>query len=117
MEEFRPKPHHALEAYLYCRSCRDDQLHRLVYAGRLLYSSHCFDCGHEVYHGQHDLAATYMRDLEHRLLTKPRRLVRRARQNPINFARTLPGALSRQPRKLAREVLVVFNDASRRLSR
>ena len=48
--------------------------------------------------------SAYLRDLEHRLLTKPQRTLRRALQDPVEFVVTLPGALARQPVKLVREL-------------
>lgn len=97
-------------AYLFCRTCQDDTRHDLSYVGRLLFSTRCSRCGLVLRHDQQDFAATYLRDLEHRVLTKPVRLVRRVRRQPVRFFRTLPAAVARQPRKFANELRVVWRD-------
>lgn len=101
-------------AFLRCRGCGQDALHEVSYVGRLLYESRCTACGHEVRHGEQDFAGRYLLDLEHRLLTKPRRLVRRARSQPVLFARSFPTAVARQPGKLRAEVRLVLADVRRR---
>ena len=52
--------------------------------------------------------STYLRDLEHRLLTKPQRLARRAWREPAEFVLSFPRAVLRQPAKLVDELLTVF---------
>jgi hypothetical protein len=89
---------------LTCVACRQEGPHELVMVGRLLQSTRCLACGHVVRHEQRDLMAAYLRDLEHRLLTKPQRMARRAVREPLTFARELPGALLRQPAKFLGEV-------------
>ncbi|RJK97748.1 hypothetical protein [Vallicoccus soli] len=89
---------------LTCVACGQESPHELVVVGRLLHSTRCTACGHVVRHEQRDLMATYLRDLEHRLLTKPQRLVRRALTEPATFLLTLPGAVLRQPGKLLEEL-------------
>ena len=97
-------------ATLACSSCGTEGEHELRYAGRLLQSTRCLSCGHEVRHEQHDLRVTYAHDLVHRVATKPRRLMRRARRQPATFWLALPGAVLRQPRKLAGELRTLFRD-------
>jgi len=46
----------------------------------------------------------YVRDLEQRLASKPRRMWRRAARDPLGYARQLPGAIIRQPAKFLREL-------------
>jgi hypothetical protein len=101
-------------AYLRCSACGTHTLHEVSYVGRLLYAIRCTACGHEVRHGDQDFAGRYLLDLEHRLLTKPRRLVRRARYQPLSFARSLPAAVARQPGKLRAELRTVLADVRRR---
>ena len=91
-------------AELTCVACRKEGPHELVTAGRLLQSTRCLACGHVVRHEQRDLMAAYLRDLEHRVLTKPGRMARRAVREPLTFVRELPGALLRQPAKFASEL-------------
>lgn len=93
---------------LTCVSCGEEVPHELVVVGRLLQSTRCSACGHVVRHEQRDLMAAYLRDLEHRLLTKPQRTARRAVADPLGFAVSLPGALARQPVKLVQEIRSVL---------
>jgi hypothetical protein len=89
---------------LTCVACGVEGPHQLIMVGRLLHSTRCEACGHVVRHEQRDLMAAYLRDLENRLLTKPRRMLRRALQEPLSFTLGLPGAVLRQPAKLAGEL-------------
>jgi hypothetical protein len=97
-------------AVLTCSACGVEGEHELRYAGRLLHSTCCLACGHEVRHEPHDLRVAYVHDLAHRVATKPGRLVRRARRRPASFWWDLPGAVLRQPRKLAGELRTLFRD-------
>ncbi|HEX2806694.1 MAG TPA: hypothetical protein VHN80_11045 [Kineosporiaceae bacterium] len=89
---------------LTCVACGQECPHELVLVGRLLHSTRCSACGHVVRHEQRDLMSAYLRDLEHRVLTKPQRMVRRALSEPRTFVTTLPLALARQPGKLLGEL-------------
>jgi DNA-directed RNA polymerase subunit RPC12/RpoP len=93
---------------LTCVACGQEVPHELVVVGRLIHSTRCTACGHVVRHEQRDLMAAYLRDLEHRLLTKPGRTARRAVAEPMRFALTLPAALARQPGKLLDEIRTVL---------
>jgi Zn ribbon nucleic-acid-binding protein len=86
-------------ANIMCTHCSAETEHELVYVGRILATTRCLTCGHEVRHEPGDLLPTYLRDLEHRLITKPFRMARRARSDR-SFMRSLPRAILRQPRKL-----------------
>lgn len=93
---------------LTCVACGQECEHELVVVGRLLQSTRCSACGHVVRHEQRDLMSAYLRDLEHRLLTKPQRLVKRAVSEPLTFLVGLPGAVLRQPGKLIEEIRTVL---------
>lgn len=93
---------------LTCTACAQESPHELVVVGRLIHSTRCLECGHVVRHEQRDLMASYLRDLEHRVLTKPARLARRAVHEPVAFLVGLPFALARQPFKLLGEVRSVM---------
>ena len=93
-----------LSTVLTCSSCGQEADHELVYVGRLLHSTRCSACGTVIRHEQRDLMRTYLLDLEHRLVTKPGRMARTAATSPVDFARGLPGALLRQPRKMLSEL-------------
>ena len=93
---------------LTCVACGQECEHELVIVGRLLQSTRCSACGHVVRHEQRDLMSAYLRDLEHRLLTKPQRLVKRAVAEPLTFLVGLPAAVLRQPGKLLEELRTVL---------
>jgi hypothetical protein len=93
---------------LTCVACGREGEHELVSVGRLLHSTRCLACGHVVRHEQRDLMAAYLSDLEHRLVTKPVRLARRAAGNPLAFLASLPGAVLRQPAKFIEELRTVL---------
>ena len=93
--------------YLQCTQCRDETLHDLAYAGRLLVDARCTRCGRDTSVAGDTLLRNYLRDLAHRVSTKPQRLARRARNEPVRVLRQLPAAALRQPRKLVAEAKVV----------
>jgi hypothetical protein len=95
---------------LTCVSCGHEGPHELVMAGRLFQSSRCLACGYVLRHEQRDLMSAYVWDLEHRLLTKPRRMLLRAIREPVTFARQFPAAVLHQPKKLLGEVRTLFRN-------
>jgi hypothetical protein len=90
-------------ADLECETCGTVTEHELRYAGRLLESTRCTQCGTHTEVPGHVLLPDYVHDLEHRVASKPRRLVRRVMHEPGPFLRGLPRAVLRQPLKFARE--------------
>ena len=90
-------------ADLECEVCEDVTEHELHYAGRLLESVRCTRCGHHVAITPRALLPAYLQDLEHRVVSKPSRLLRRSRQDP-RFRRDLPRAIARQPKKFLGEL-------------
>jgi hypothetical protein len=90
-------------AELHCEACDQDTVHELHYAGRLLESTRCTRCGTHLEVSQRALLPAYAHDLEQRIISKPRRMLRRARRDPLGFALALPRAVLRQPAKFARE--------------
>ena len=93
---------------LTCSECAQESEHELTYVGRLLHSTRCRQCGHLVRHEQRDLLVAYLHDLEHRVVSKPRRMWRRALHGPVTFARGLPRAVARQPGKLASDLWTIW---------
>jgi hypothetical protein len=98
----------AMTAELHCAQCDKETLHTIVYAGRLLVSSTCQICGMQVKHESNDLRFHYVKDLEHRLITKPRRLWRRFWRTPVTLTITLPKKVMQQPAKLWNEIKTLF---------
>lgn len=95
---------------LRCSSCDLDTEHTLRYAGRLLVSTTCTNCGYTWHHIDPDLRYAYLHDLEMRIWTKPGRWLRQLQRHPVETLLTLPVALIRQPVKIAREIITVIRD-------
>ena len=89
---------------LACEHCEQVTEHELHYAGRLLESVRCTRCGHRIVLSHQALLPAYLHDLEHRVVSKPQRMWRRAAQDPRGFLAGLPGAVVRQPPKFVREL-------------
>ena len=95
-------------AELHCAQCDQETLHALVYAGRLLVSATCQKCSMQVKHEPGDLRLQYIKDLEHRIATKPARLWRRFWRAPITLVWSLPRKVMQQPNKIWNEVKALF---------
>lgn len=95
-------------AVLTCSSCGVEANHELRYTGRLLHSTRCTECGHVLRHDQREFYTAYLRDLEHRVASKPMRLMRAASREPLRFIIGLPRAVLRQPGKIAAEVWTLW---------
>ena len=91
-------------AELACESCEEVTDHEVRYAGRLLEWTRCTVCGNQVEVTPRVMLPAYARDLERRVASKPRRMWRRWRRDPVGYTKGLPTAIARQPVKLAREV-------------
>ena len=90
-------------AELHCETCEQVTNHELHYAGRLLGAVRCTTCGTQLELSQRALLPAYARDLESRLISKPRRMLRRTARHPATFIRQLPRAILRQPKKFLME--------------
>lgn len=95
-------------ADLHCEQCDRVTEHELHYTGRLLELARCTVCSAHLDVPPRDLLPAYLADLEQRVASKPLRMARRARRDPVGFARQLPASIARQPRKIAGEVLSIF---------
>ena len=91
-------------AELRSENCGEVADHELSNVGRLLESTRCTNCGHHIELTPRSRVPAYVRDLEQRLASKPRRMLRRAARDPLGYARQLPGAIIRQPAKFLREL-------------
>jgi hypothetical protein len=83
-------------AVLLCAMCNRETEHQVTYAGRLLATA-------VMRHDTHDLRKAYVKDLEHRLATKPWRIVRRLLTDPGYLFTGLPKAIRKQPKKFIEE--------------
>lgn len=95
-------------ADLTCTACGRTAEHELRHVGRLLATTTCTACGHVVEVVPRSMLTGYLHDLEHRVVSKPVRMARRARRDPARFLRELPGAVLRQPAKLTSEFLTLL---------
>ena len=93
---------------LACHHCDGEHLHEVTYAGRLLASTVCSNCGHTIAKDLPELRRAYITDVEHRVRTKPRRMLRRVIRHPVAFALDLPGALLVKPAKMKAELRVLY---------
>ena len=101
--------HESINATLECSHCKTETMHELVYAGRLLASTTCSVCKTKVMHEADDLRVAYVKDLEHRIKTKPFRLWRRFWRNPTKTFTEFPSQAIAQPRKFWDEIKSLFN--------
>jgi hypothetical protein len=99
---------HVHTVLLACHECHGERLHEVTYAGRLLASTVCSNCGHTVAKDLPGLRRAYLADVEHRVRTKPRRMLRRVIRHPVAFALDLPGALLVKPAKMEAELRVLY---------
>lgn len=90
-------------AELRCEVCGRVTDHELHYAGRLLESVRCTVCGTQLGLRQRALLPAYVHDLEHRVVSKPGRMLRRVAHDPLGYTVRLPAAVLRQPGKFLRE--------------
>jgi hypothetical protein len=92
---------------LACNHCNGEHLHEVTYAGRLLAATLCSNCGHQIAKDLPGLRRAYIADVEHRVLTKPWRMLRRAVHHPVSFARGLPAAVLVKPARMEAELRVL----------
>ncbi|GLY70628.1 hypothetical protein [Amycolatopsis taiwanensis] len=95
-------------ADLTCSRCGKETRHELAYAGRLLAAITCTECGKVI---ERDLRARYLTDLRQRLATKPKRMLRRFRKDPLRFASSLPKTVPAKPWELLSEIRLVWRTA------
>ncbi|GAA3837124.1 MULTISPECIES: hypothetical protein [Amycolatopsis] len=101
-------------AELTCSRCGTDTVHEVVYAGRLLAEVTCTACGRT--YGR-DVRADYLADLRQRLVSKPKRMLRRLRKDPLRFASSLPKTVPAKPLELLSEIRVVWHSGKNRRPR
>jgi hypothetical protein len=103
-------PGNVEHADLQCEVCELVTEHELHYAGRLLESVRCMRCGHRFEVTPRALVPAYLLDLEQRVVSKPRRMLRRTRQDPAAYLRSLPrSVMMRKPVKLLGEIRSLFD--------
>ena len=95
-------------AELHCSHCDHETIHTLVYAVRLLVSTTCQTCNSQVKHEAIDLRLHYLKDLEHRISTKPRRLWRGFWSAPFSQMVSFPKKFMSQPKKIWKEIKAIL---------
>ncbi|MEY3407853.1 MAG: hypothetical protein RL038_914 [Actinomycetota bacterium] len=94
-----PKQH----VVLACSNCNRETEHEVHYAGRILAHAKCLSCGTVMAQSTNELRKNYIKDLEHRIATKPSRLVRRILSDPKYLFTGMPRAIADQPKKFRDE--------------
>lgn len=94
-----PKQH----VVLACSNCNRETEHEVHYAGRILAHAKCLACGTVMSQSTTELRKNYIKDLEHRIATKPSRLVRRILSDPKYLFTGIPKAIVEQPKKFLDE--------------
>lgn len=88
---------------LSCSNCNRETEHEVHYAGRILAHAKCLACGTVMAQSSNELRKNYIKDLEHRIATKPGRLVRRILSDPKYLFTGIPKAIADQPKKFLDE--------------
>lgn len=94
-------PHQLVE--LACSNCNRETEHEVHYAGRILAHAKCRSCGTVISQTPNELRKNYIKDLEHRVSTKPWRLVKRIIKDPSYLITGMPKAIVEQPKKFLGE--------------
>ena len=103
-------------ADLHCETCDQVTEHELHYSGRLLESTRCTVCGAHLDVPARDMLPAYLADLEQRVVSKPRRMVRRVGPRTRSASlRQLPRAIARQPAKFLARATVDLPALTRRV--
>jgi hypothetical protein len=103
---------------LQCLCCGSERAHAVTYLGNIIASITCTRCGTTLGPQPDVLLERYLRDFELRLADKPGRMLRHARQRPVEFLlHYLPLGLIRKPGEILREWEVLARAASARSSR
>jgi hypothetical protein len=98
---------------LQCHRCGSERAHAVVYLGTIIACITCSQCGTVVAPRPDVLLERYLRDFEGRLAGKPGKMLRHARQRPVDFLfHYLPLGLIRKPGEILREWKVLVSASS-----
>ena len=100
---------------LQCHRCGNERAHAVTYLGTIIASITCSACGSAIGPRPDVLLERYLRDFELRLAGKPGKMLRHARQRPVEFLfHYLPLGLIRKPGEILRELEVLARTTSAR---
>lgn len=103
---------------LQCIHCGSERAHTVTYLGNIISDIACSRCEATLSPRPDDLLERYVRDLELRLAGKPGKMLRHARQRPVEFLlHYLPMGLVRKPVEILREWKVLARATSARSMR
>jgi hypothetical protein len=98
-----------------CLQCGNERAHAVTYLGTIIAGITCSGCGRVVGPRPDVLLERYVRDFELRLAGKPGKMLRHARQRPVDFLfHYLPVGLIRKPGEILREWKVLARATSAR---
>lgn len=93
-----------MKAELFCLYCNKDTPHIVTYAGNVLKSIKCKECGNEIEIRRDKLIENYAVDFIERILTKPYRMTRELEEDITKFILSLPIRIITKPYRLVKEV-------------
>lgn len=93
-----------MKAELFCLHCNKDTPHIVTYAGNVLKSIKCKQCGNEIEIRRDKLIENYAVDFIERILTKPYRMTRELEEDITKFIISLPIRVITKPYRLVKEV-------------
>jgi hypothetical protein len=87
-----------------CLNCVRETQHEIRYVAGLLHRAECLRCGQRWDVSHRHLTDRYFRKVPGRILSKPGRLAREARRQPIAFVLGMPVRLVSKPARVVGEV-------------
>jgi predicted RNA-binding Zn-ribbon protein involved in translation (DUF1610 family) len=104
VSEIAPNGVTVIGVALECPNCGHETRHEIHYVARLLHRMECESCGHRWDVNHSWLRHRYLLGFPSRIVSKPVRLAREARSQPIAFALSIPGRVFSKPARVAGEV-------------
>lgn len=93
-----------MKALLFCLHCNKDTEHTITYAGDIIKSIKCEECGTELELNRENIIKEYTGDFIERVLTKPHRMTKELEKDIGEFLFSLPIRIITKPYRLFEEV-------------